>query len=64
MGWGVVQTVSTAGNGGPEAVPYQVLSHITKNLHFVFVTSVSKQEYKKYAFFNNATKGNTRTICF
>jgi hypothetical protein len=40
--------------GGPEAVPYQVLSQITKKLLFVFVTSVSKQEYTKYAYFKNA----------
>jgi hypothetical protein len=63
MDWGVVQTAATAGNGGPEAVPYQVLSHITKKFKFAFVTSASKN-IKHTLILTMRTKGNTRTICF
>jgi hypothetical protein len=37
MGWGVVQTAATAGNGGPEAVPYQVL-YLAKYKKLTFCT--------------------------
>jgi hypothetical protein len=65
MGWGVAQTAATAGNGGPEAVPYQVLSQITKKVYILlsFPLQASKN-IENTLISTMRTKGNTRTICF